>query len=535
MTLTTYVPQLGCNQTLAAFSFEDLLHNQSQLLFQFEDLLHTIPSNSSTNYSFLVSFEQLLRSQAALTSSFEDLLSNESSTGWDGEYSEENRTALLWSYEQMLYDEAFLFASFNAKLNESWTSLCGYTNAGHTQDAQTELVASFEDLLKRQTRLYKSFNLLLNKIDIASHQDMIDFLAAYENLLRVEANLLMSFNELLETKCSYSAYVCSQGCEYSSIQAAIDAANPGDIIYIAEGIYEENVHIDKSLTIKGAGVNATIIDGNSAGTVIDIGRNNPNTDVTLSGMTILDGSATLTDYYGNGDPQLCGGGISNFGSTNINDCNIGTPANPNTAKYGGGISNFGMLTVTNSNISGNKVSSEGAGGAIFNEGDQAHMTITDSTIFDNLAYWGAGIWTADGATATVIRCKILNNYAFYNGGGICNAASSLTMAPLNLLNLIDSQISGNHAGIVGGGIDNSGATAIATGSAITENQAGSVGGGIYNHNYYNGVDDIPATITLTNNRISENTASVGGGIYGSGALLPDPFDWTQVYNNSPPP
>jgi uncharacterized repeat protein (TIGR01451 family) len=62
MTLATYVPQLGYNQTLAAFSFEDLLHNQSQLLFQFEDLLHTIPSNSSTNYSFLVSFEQLLRS-----------------------------------------------------------------------------------------------------------------------------------------------------------------------------------------------------------------------------------------------------------------------------------------------------------------------------------------------------------------------------------------------------------------------------------------------------------------------------------------
>lgn len=88
MTLVTYVPQLGYNQTLAAFSFEDLLHNQSQLLFQFENLLHTIPSNSSTNYTFLVSFEQLLRSQAALTSSFEDLLSNESSTGWDGEYRE---------------------------------------------------------------------------------------------------------------------------------------------------------------------------------------------------------------------------------------------------------------------------------------------------------------------------------------------------------------------------------------------------------------------------------------------------------------
>ena len=206
MTIAAYVPQVGYNQTEAAKSFEDLLHNQSQLLFQFEDLLHTIPSNNSTNYSFLVSFEQLLRYQANLTSSFEDLLTNQSSTGWDTEYSEENRTYLLRSYQQMLWDQAFLFASFNMKINGSWMSLCDYTASGHSQDAQTELIASFEDLLKRQTRLYKSFNLLLKKIDISSKQDMVDFLAAYENLLRVEANLLMSFNELLEVK--YENSIC---------------------------------------------------------------------------------------------------------------------------------------------------------------------------------------------------------------------------------------------------------------------------------------------------------------------------------------
>jgi hypothetical protein len=206
MTLATYVPLMGYNQTEAAKSFEDLLHNQSQLLFQFEDLLHAIPNNESMNYTFLVSFEQLLRSQAALTSSFEDLLTNESSTGWDTEYTEENRTELLWSYEQMLYDEAFLFASFNVKINDSWVSLCEYTESGHTQNAQTELIASFEDLLKRQTRLYKSFDLLLKKIDITSHQEMIDFVEAYENLLRVEANLFMSFNELLDAK--YKNQIC---------------------------------------------------------------------------------------------------------------------------------------------------------------------------------------------------------------------------------------------------------------------------------------------------------------------------------------
>ena len=203
MTIATYVLQVGYNQTEAAKSFEDLMHNQSQLLFQFEDLLHTIPDSNETNYTFLVSFEQLLRSQAALTSSFEDLLTNESQTGWDTDYTEENRTALLWSYEQMLYEEAFLFASFNVMINDSWMDFCTYTADGHTQDAQTELLASFEDLLHRQNRLYKSFDLLLNKIDLTepgAEESMIDFLAAYENLLRIEANLYMSFYNLLNMK-----------------------------------------------------------------------------------------------------------------------------------------------------------------------------------------------------------------------------------------------------------------------------------------------------------------------------------------------
>jgi len=208
-TNVTYVPEEGYNQTMAAFSFEELLHNQSQLLFQFEDLLHTIPNNASMNYTFLASFEQLLRSQAALTSDFEDLLTNETSTGWDTEYSADNRSALLWSYEQMLYDQAFLFASFNMKINDSFEDMCGYTATGHSQTGTTELIASFEDLLKRQNKLYKSFNVLLTDVDTDSNE-MLQFLDAYETLLRIESNLYMSFYNLLDMK--YEQEVC--GTDY---------------------------------------------------------------------------------------------------------------------------------------------------------------------------------------------------------------------------------------------------------------------------------------------------------------------------------
>lgn len=51
--------------------------------------------------------------------------------------------------------------------------------------------------------------------------------------------------------------------DYSSIQAAVDAASSGDTILIAEGNYDEVIQIEKSgLTLKAAGeTSATVLDG----------------------------------------------------------------------------------------------------------------------------------------------------------------------------------------------------------------------------------------------------------------------------------
>ena len=181
-TLSTYVPLPGYDQSAAAKSLEDLLHNQSYLLFTFQDLLMRLPRGAEDNYNFTVSFEQLLRSQAHLTDCFQQLLANDSRRGWDSYYSSEDRTYLLRSYEAMLRDEADLFGGFSAKINDSWLSLDGYVAPGHCMDAQWELLASLEDLLKRQVRLYKGFVYLFHEIDQGAlpqeRQALVEFLAS---------------------------------------------------------------------------------------------------------------------------------------------------------------------------------------------------------------------------------------------------------------------------------------------------------------------------------------------------------------------
>jgi parallel beta-helix repeat protein len=45
--------------------------------------------------------------------------------------------------------------------------------------------------------------------------------------------------------------VCQSGCEYTKIQDAIDAADPGHTIDVYSGTYYENVIVNKTLTLRG--------------------------------------------------------------------------------------------------------------------------------------------------------------------------------------------------------------------------------------------------------------------------------------------
>ncbi|KPL89513.1 beta strand repeat-containing protein [Ardenticatena maritima] len=261
-----------------------------------------------------------------------------------------------------------------------------------------------------------------------------------------------------------------------------------------------------SATNKGGGiynnymatVSNSAINGNSA--YYGGGIYNHNGTVTVSNSTISSNTAS-------GD----GGGIDNEDTLTVNNSTI----SGNSANLGGGIYNGDTLTVTNSTISGNSATNTGGGiysnymatvsnsaingnsannsfgGGIHNYGD---MTVTNSTISGNRAFFGGGIF--NDSMLTVTNSTISRNSATTNGGGICNG---------DTLTVTNSTISGNSA-TFGGGIFSEVGTATVSNSTISGNRGVWGGGGIKNL----------GTLTLNRSLISGNTAaSSGNEIYNS--------------------
>jgi len=82
------------------------------------------------------------------------------------------------------------------------------------------------------------------------------------------------------------------GQTYTTIGTAITAANPGDIIRVYAGTYNENIVINKALTLIGNGTQDTKIDGGGTGDVVYITSN----WVNVSGLTIFNSGNQWTNY-----------------------------------------------------------------------------------------------------------------------------------------------------------------------------------------------------------------------------------------------
>jgi parallel beta-helix repeat protein len=86
------------------------------------------------------------------------------------------------------------------------------------------------------------------------------------------------------------------GADFVKIQDAINAAGPGDTIYVYNGTYNEYLTVNKTLTITGQNQQGTIINASLTKPAIEIKANN----IRISEFTIQNGSAgiDITGYNG---------------------------------------------------------------------------------------------------------------------------------------------------------------------------------------------------------------------------------------------
>jgi len=249
-------------------------------------------------------------------------------------------------------------------------------------------------------------------------------------------------------KVDIEASDCSDasGDPYCRIQAAIDRASPGATVEISAGVYElwgESLSIDKSLTLRGAGADRTIIDGNGKhpGPIISI--SNTASDVYIRGLKLVNRTRIVSTRAG-------AGGIDHFGQRlTIADTTIhGNQGGMGGALHAG--TDFGSVSLENVTFSGNYAL---VGGAIdFRDAPDARLEIANSNILDNFAiFTGGGVFVRDVGVVILENVTLTGNESGNRGGGIYLVSEN----EAGDLELRDSVITGNWSK-GSGGVDTSG-------------------------------------------------------------------------------
>jgi len=82
--------------------------------------------------------------------------------------------------------------------------------------------------------------------------------------------------------------------DFHTIQEAINAANPGDTVFVRTGTYYEHIVINETLSVIGENRDATVIDDGKVGTVVMLQANH----VEINGFTIMNsGSEYQGDWW----------------------------------------------------------------------------------------------------------------------------------------------------------------------------------------------------------------------------------------------
>ena len=254
--------------------------------------------------------------------------------------------------------------------------------------------------------------------------------------------------------------------EYDTIQAAIDAAEDGDVIHLDPDLYFENIDLlGKTIEILGSDDPIdTVIDGSFAtagsasGSVIRFsGGEGPGT--RIYGVTLRAGSGSEF-ITGSGETLLGGGGVWIQDATaTIENCVI---EDNDEAGIQGRDSD---LTIESCIVRGNM---DRGGIGLF--GDSS-LTLCNSEIRDNdAALLGSGVHTQSGVSLTIDGCRFEGN----SGGITTGGAISFWGAAV----ITNSEFVDNSGVFIGGGVSAYIGPAEFSDCTFEENVAGH-GGAVY--------------------------------------------------------
>ncbi len=339
------------------------------------------------------------------------------------------------------------------------------------------------------------------KLDPGSHDISIES-------MRGVCHVRFSGTEVLIDNLEVSLYVSPATirvpANFSTIQAAINAASNGDIVEVAPGTYkgEGNRNIDfrgKAITVRSA-------DGPGVTTINCEGRrgvyfhSGEGSNSVLRGFTItgglVQGSEIPADNarWNPSPTHPIGAGIfCEFSSPSIIDCVI----KQCSAELGGGIGCVGGApTIIDCRIEGCRAGGQGSS----QSGGR-----------------GAGIGLIRDADAMLIDCTITQNEGFQDslGAGLHCWQSKAQ--------LFGCDISFNHApgSLKGGGLYCGGSTSdLVLENCVISNNTADVGGGIFVGSAGVSADNAVESVRVTNCTIARNTlsgtqsaSSTGGGIH----------------------
>jgi parallel beta-helix repeat protein len=248
---------------------------------------------------------------------------------------------------------------------------------------------------------------------------------------------------------------------YTTIQEGIDAANPGDTVFVYSGIYYENVVVNKTINLTGEDRGNTIIDGGGNKDVVYVTAN----WVNLTGFKIIGSGSTAWPRsagleinnvhncsYFNNDFFSNTFGIVIYESTNnwimdnnasfnehgiIFDNSHGNYMNHNNITSNDEIG-INFASSSNNNLIGNKVSSNGDYGIVLTY--SLYITIINNSLTeDGIFIFGSEL--SQFNTHTIPDNNIINNKPVYYYKDINNLnINNIPVGELIIVNCSDIEL-----------------------------------------------------------------------------------------------